>query len=176
VRPQRLFAVAAATLFVALSLHAQRAGYASPDEKLPLPPPEQPIPYSHKTHLTLGLKCLDCHAIKEPGFAAGYPAEEKCMACHAAVKTDSPHIQKLAAFAKEGKSVPWEKIYRVPDYVWFAHASHHTDAGISCETCHGPVAERQVMFKEKPTSMTSCMSCHAQHGAPNDCDFCHDPG
>ncbi len=65
------------------------------------------------------------------------------MACHVAVKTDSPHIQQLAQFSAAGKPIPWNRIYRVPDFVWFSHASHVDDAAVACETCHGPVAERE---------------------------------
>ncbi len=153
-----------------------QTGYVSPSEEIPGPPIEQPIPYSHKHHVgTLGLQCAQCHQSDEDGFLMQYPNEQVCMACHSAIKTDSPHIQKLAASAEKGESVPWEKIYHVPDYVWFAHDSH-TDANIECSTCHGQVAEHDVLFKAKPTSMISCMECHAEHNAPNDCDFCHDPG
>jgi len=139
-------------------------------------PVEQPLPYSHKTHVALGLQCRDCHAIADPGFAAGYPAEATCMACHTAIKTDSPHIQLLAKLNSEGTAVPWKRVYRVPDFVWFSHASHVEDATIECETCHGPVAQREVLFQEKPTTMAACMDCHARNNAPNDCDLCHDPG
>ena len=154
-----------------------QTGYVSPLETLPLPPPEQPIPYSHKLHAgKLGLKCADCHQPDRDGFMMEYPREEKCMACHAAIKTESPHIQKLAEFAKAGESIPWAPIYRVPDYVWFAHETHTTDAGISCEQCHGPVAEREQLFKEKPIGMVACMNCHTKHKAANDCNLCHVPG
>ena len=177
-RLSTLLVIVGTALFAVL--RAQDFGdrnYVSRIEKLPLPPPEQPIPYSHKLHVgKLGLKCADCHQGDRDGFMMEYPSEDKCMACHAAVKTESPHIQKLTEFAGAGKSVPWVRIYRVPDYVWFAHESHTTDAGISCEQCHGPVAEREQLFKEKPTNMVACMDCHAEHKAPNDCDFCHDPG
>lgn len=139
-------------------------------------PVEQPLPYSHKTHVALGLQCRDCHEIADPGFLAGYPAEVKCMACHSAVKTDSPHIQRLAKHHADGEPVPWNRVYRVPDYVWFSHASHVDDASVACETCHGPVAERQALYQEKPTTMAACMECHARNNAPNDCDLCHDPG
>jgi hypothetical protein len=165
-----MFAVAAG-----LGLRAQRP-YVPPVETLPGPPVEQPIAYSHALHVgTLGLKCADCHKADKDGFRMNYPAEEKCMACHSAIAVESPHIQKLAEFASKAESVPWVPIYRVPAFVWFAHDSQ-TEAGVACEVCHGPVAEREVLFKEKPTNMTSCMQCHAEHSAPNDCDFCHDPG
>ena len=170
-------AVSAGLLMVCGLLFSQGSGsYKAVEESLDQKPVEQPLPYSHKTHLALGMKCRDCHTIADPGFLAGYPDEAKCMACHTAIKTDSPHIKRLAEFSAAGKRVPWVKIYRVPDYVWFSHASHADDAAIECESCHGPVATREVLFKEKPTSMIACMDCHAKNGAPNDCDLCHDPG
>ena len=135
---------------------------------------QQPIPFSHRAHTAAGVKCLDCHAIRKPGFAAGLPKEETCMACHSTIKTDSQSVQKLANYFKDKKPVPWVRVYRVPDYVWFSHESHHKVAQIACETCHGPVAERDVLIKEKPTSMASCMECHAARKAPNECNFCHE--
>jgi hypothetical protein len=160
---------------LAVSGQTPQASSTAVAEELPLPPPEQPIPFDHKLHVALGTKCLDCHQVKNPGFLAGYPAAATCMACHAAVKTDSPHIQKLAEAEKTNTPIEWVKVYKVPDYVWFSHQSHAVDAKVACETCHGPVAEREKIFKEKPTSMVSCMDCHAQHEAPNDCDLCHNP-
>jgi len=139
------------------------------------PPLSQPIPFSHKAHVALGVKCADCHPIKAPGFAAGLPKEDTCMACHIAMKTESPGVQKLAGFHKSKKSVPWVKVYRLPDYVWFSHEVHHKEARVSCDTCHGPVAEREVIVKERPITMAACMDCHKEYQASNACDFCHDP-
>jgi len=138
------------------------------------PPPPQPIPFSHKQHVVLGVKCLDCHSIKKPGFAAGIPREDTCMGCHASVKTDSPAIRKLAEFHKAKQPVPWAKVYRVPDYVWFSHETHFRIANLGCENCHGPVAERDVIVQEKPVSMVSCIECHDKRGAPKQCNVCHD--
>jgi hypothetical protein len=36
---------------------------------------EQPIPYSHKTHLALGLKCNSCHRNAYPGEFMGFHQE-----------------------------------------------------------------------------------------------------
>ena len=162
--------------FAWLSCLAAVAAVRAPTAEQPVVPkaPEQPIPFSHKVHVGMGLKCVDCHAMKDPGFVAGYPQEATCMACHAAVKADSPHIRKLADLEKKGQAVPWVKVYRVPDYVYFSHAFHHHDAGIACDTCHGPVAEREVLAREKPVTMAACMTCHDKTGASNDCDLCHD--
>jgi len=136
-------------------------------------PPVQPIPYSHKAHIQAGLECKNCHTMPEPGEFATIPDTAKCMACHTAVKKESPHIQKLAEFHAAGRPVPWRRVYRIPDYVWFSH-KEHVAKGATCETCHGPVRERDVMRKERDISMAGCMECHRAAQASLACNFCHD--
>jgi hypothetical protein len=133
----------------------------------------QPIPYSHKTHLALGLQCKNCHTNPDPGEMMGLPATKACMGCHATVKTESPAIQKLAQFAKDQKPVPWLRIYQIPGYVYFSHRAHQ-EAGANCRTCHGPVAQRDVMTKEVEVSMGACMDCHRKNKASIDCAYCHE--
>lgn len=135
---------------------------------------DQPLAFSHKTHAEAAkLACKDCHPMAEPGEMAGIPATSKCMACHVAVKTDSPQIAKMAALHKEKRPVPWVRVYEIPGYVFFSHKVH-TEAGAKCATCHGPVAEREVITKEVKHNMGSCMDCHRQNKAPIDCTACHE--
>jgi Fe-S cluster assembly scaffold protein SufB len=103
----------------------------------------------------------------------GFPASSFCMSCHASVKKDSPHIARLAAAAKENKPLPWVRVYKIPSYVFFSHRIH-VETGATCQTCHGPVAERDVITKEVDISMGACMDCHRKNKASNDCKFCHD--
>jgi hypothetical protein len=140
----------------------------------PGPPIEQPLPFSHRTHVGLGLKCLECHAIEAPGDYAGFPSDSSCMACHIAIKADSPSIRTLAAAADSGKPIDWTRVYQVKEFVYFSHQVHHREAGIECSECHGPVAERDVLFQETSLGMYACMKCHERHDAPNGCDTCHD--
>ena len=133
----------------------------------------QPIPYSHKVHLALGLECKNCHKNPDPGDVMGIPQAPVCMGCHASVKKDSPAIQKLAGYAADKKPIPWVRIYQVPGYVYFNHRAH-LEKGATCQTCHGPVAQRDVLTKEVETSMGACMDCHHKQKAPNNCSFCHD--
>jgi hypothetical protein len=167
------FLAGASLLVTAVVLAQQKGVYQPKAEVLPGPPVKQPIAYSHKVHMAAGLTCKTCHTIPGEGFQATYPKESLCMGCHKTVKTGSPEILKLAEFAKANKSVPWARIYRVPDFVWFSHALHVKDAGIECAQCHGDVAQRDVLFKEKSISMTACMDCHARSQASNGCDVCH---
>ena len=139
------------------------------------PGPTQPLPFSHKKHISNGLDCKDCHSMPDPGDEMTFPATAKCMTCHVEIKKDSPAIQLLADYNKKGEPVPWKRVYRVPDYVFFSHKIHLTQAKAMCETCHGPVRDRDVIRKEKDTSMASCMDCHRMAGASTECNFCHDP-
>jgi hypothetical protein len=136
--------------------------------------PQQPVPYSHKQHVSMGLECATCHTNPDPGDNMGLPKVSVCMTCHASVKTDSPHIRELAKAAAEKKELRWKRVYQVPSYVYFSHRLH-MEAGASCEACHGPVAQRTVIFKEGDITMGGCMSCHEQKKAPNDCNACHEP-
>jgi hypothetical protein len=137
-------------------------------------PAPQPVAFSHKVHLAQALACLDCHAIRQPGFEAGIPEEKTCMACHSTIKTDSPEIKRLTGFYTSKKPVPWVRVYQVPDFVWFSHGVHYRRAKIECDACHGPVASRDVIVKEKPITMVACVECHEKNKARTGCDTCHD--
>jgi hypothetical protein len=45
-----------------------------PANVTPRPAPEQPLPFSHKTHMTLGLVCQTCHTNPDPGTMMTFPA------------------------------------------------------------------------------------------------------
>jgi hypothetical protein len=159
---------------VLLAILSARGATAQSSTYIP-PAPVQPLPFSHKTHVSKGLDCKDCHAMPDPGERAGFPATAKCMTCHAAIKKDSEAIQKLADYHKKSEPVPWKRVYRVPDYVFFSHKVHVTAAKLACETCHGAVRDSDVMRKEKETSMAVCVDCHKTRNVSIACDFCHDP-
>jgi len=138
------------------------------------PAPAQPIAFSHKQHAgTLKLKCNMCHPNRDPGETMGIAATTVCMQCHTAVKTDSPEIQKLAEYARASRPVRWVRVYQIPTYVEFSHRAH-LEAGNTCQECHGPVAEREVLAREGDLSMSGCMNCHKAKNASNDCTFCHE--
>lgn len=169
----RLGLVLWSILLAAVSLRAA-AGSQSPNPTVP-PAPVQPIPYSHKLHLSIGLQCLYCHVNPDGGKLMTYPATATCMTCHAAVAADRPAIKTLASFAASGKPVPWVRVYEVPDYVFWQHGSH-LEAGVTCEECHGPVAEREVIAREtNVTTMLGCRTCHDQRQVYTECAACHDP-
>jgi hypothetical protein len=138
------------------------------------PPPEQPIPFSHKLHAgTQQLKCATCHKNPDPGERMGLATAAMCMQCHEDVKTDSPAIQKLASFANNKREIKWVRVYEIPSYVFFSHRAH-LEAGGTCVECHGEVKELEQMYRAKEINMASCMNCHQAKGASIDCTYCHE--
>ena len=135
--------------------------------------PQQPIPFSHRQHVTLGLKCKDCHTNPEPGEIEGIPAASKCMACHFSIDKDRPAIQSLKSYADKKQPIPWIRVYQIPSYVDFSHR-RHIRAGVSCEKCHGPVETREALWKETDISMGGCIACHKQNKASTSCTLCHE--
>jgi len=95
------------------------------------------VAYSHKLHAgNLGLDCTYCHYTVDKSSFAAVPPTEVCMNCHVRVKDKSPKLQLIRESFATGEPVPWVKVHRLPDYVYFNHQAHVT-AGVSCVSCHG---------------------------------------
>jgi len=136
-------------------------------------PPVQPIPYSHKTHLAHGLVCQTCHTNPEPGTLMTFPAASMCMTCHNTVATDKPGVVKLAQFVQSQQPISWVRVYTVQPGVQWSHRKH-IQAGMKCETCHGPVAEMDAMaMVTSVTAMGTCINCHQMNNAKTVCNTCH---
>jgi hypothetical protein len=152
-----------------VAAHAQDAATPPASE----PAPDQPIPFSHKKHVQVAkAACGDCHVPTKSGASLSLPQASTCMLCHSAIATDKPDIQRLAAIAKSGDPLPWVRVYQVPSFVQFSHKVHTTN-GKTCQECHGPVGERDVIAKETDISMGGCIACHTKNNAPTTCDTCH---
>ncbi len=171
--------VLVALLFVALRLPAQQPTQSQavkqkvPNNPAQPAPPVQPIPYSHKRHLALGLECKNCHTNPDPGNMMTFPATSKCMVCHETIAQDKPAIQKLAEFAKSREPIPWVRVYVVLPGVNWTHRKH-LEAGMKCATCHGEVAQMDATAEvTSVTTMAVCINCHEQNHAKSMCNTCH---
>jgi mono/diheme cytochrome c family protein len=158
--------------------HSQRLAQLSAPAAIavnvaPHPQLEQPIPFSHRAHVTLGLECSNCHTSSANRSEMTLPAAATCMGCHAAVATDRPSIKKLAALAGSDQPIPWARIYPLLAGVQFGHEPH-LRAGVQCATCHGPVGDQTVLSETTAlTSMATCISCHQTQRVNTGCVACH---
>ncbi|MCW5979694.1 MAG: cytochrome c3 family protein [Bryobacteraceae bacterium] len=161
----------------------------------------------------LQVDCLYCHSGAEQSRHAGVPPAGVCMNCHGFVTTSlgalraedelakqegreprkliSPELAKLynAMGLDERKPDPsqaqpiaWTKVHNLPDFVYFDHRAHQ-QAGVRCQTCHGPVETMERVRQFESLSMGWCVNCHRQANeigvagkpvnASIDCATCH---
>lgn len=122
--------------------------------------PQQPIPFSHKLHAgTMKIDCAYCHIGVYRSRYAVVPAVSTCMNCHKIAKRTSPLIIELTKYFKENKPIPWKRVDKLPNYVYFDH-SFHVNAGIRCQECHGNVQDMNVIKQVSSFTMSACLDCH----------------
>ncbi|MBI5623283.1 MAG: cytochrome c3 family protein [Elusimicrobia bacterium] len=146
--------------------------------------PVQPIPFSHRDHAgAMAMSCLYCHSGAARSRAAGIPGEAVCMGCHSVTKTESPSIKTLKEAFDSATPIPWKAVHSLPGHVFFDHRPH-VNAGVACQTCHGPVQEMTVVSQRMSMRMSHCLGCHrdpksalpqgsAIAKAPENCNACH---
>ncbi len=154
--------------------------------------PVQPIAFSHALHAgQYKIDCQYCHADARRSEYAGLPSVSRCMGCHKITAADRPEIKKLAEYFAKQEPVPWVRVYKVPEYVYFPHKPH-IRADVTCQTCHGPVETMAVIgaragqnlsndllnlispiVKPTPLTMGWCVECHATKKASLECTSCH---
>ncbi len=134
---------------------------------------EQPIPFSHRVHVTeKKLSCFVCHTGAMDTARAGVPPLETCMLCHHRIIVTYPWIKKLREHYFQGKPVIWKRVYALPDFDYFDH-SIHIHRGIDCSRCHGNVPLMDRIVLNQKLTMGFCIQCHRDNKASHDCFTCH---
>ncbi len=138
--------------------------------------PLQPVDFPHPRHVQLlNLNCIYCHyaAYKSPD--PGLPAVSTCMGCHNLIGPQRPKVdtlpqrtstalQALIRFAPQMQPdkwtpIPWIRIHKLPEYVHFTHM-RHVNAGVTCQTCHGPIQSMNRVYQFASLNMGWCINCH----------------
>ncbi len=120
----------------------------------------QPVPFSHKHHAgELGLDCRYCHTSVEVSSSAGMPPTQTCMTCHSQIWTNANILEPVRVSYRDSKPISWTRVNALPDFVYFNH-SIHVAKGVGCTTCHGPVAEMNITWRENSLYMRWCLECH----------------
>lgn len=154
--------------------------------------PSQPINFPHYVHAgTNQINCEYCHNSASKSKHAGLPTVNVCMNCHKAVQEGKLYgkeeISKIYAaagfdpasnsYTGETQPLVWNRVYVLPDHVYFNHAQHVAVAGLKCQNCHGKVEEMETAYLipveeaekadildeplTKPTlTMGWCIECH----------------
>jgi Cytochrome c7 and related cytochrome c len=179
----RLFALAT-TLLLSVAAASCRDYSASEADG-----PDQPIAFYHKVHAGDNqISCQYCHYTADRSPDAGIPSVQLCVGCHVPGSgaagadpsqavlafpakqrpgSDDPardsvwnaEATRLVDYWKAGEAIPWVRIHKVPEHAKFPHYSH-TNVGLSCQTCHGPVQEMNKVYQFSSLRMGWCISCH----------------
>lgn len=127
------------------------------------------IQFSHEAHAKKEVACIACHEGAEESDRAGMPTKDVCLTCHAE-KKDQPlkDFEKKIAETPELTFDLWNKS---PD-LKFSHAKHF-EKGYACKDCHGAVEETRSLGEDVVASMATCIECHTEKKAANECATCH---
>src|SRR5262245_9911106 len=86
---------------------------------------EQPIPFSHKPHVSgLGIDCRYCHTSAEQSAFAGIPPTRTCMNCHNQIWVNSPLTEPVRSSLRTDRSIPWVRVNDLADFAYFNHSIH----------------------------------------------------
>lgn len=123
-------------------------------------PYEQPVPFSHKHHVSgLGIDCRYCHTSVERTATAGMPTTETCMSCHSMIWTNAPMLEPVRQSWATGKSLEWTRVHDLPGFVYFNH-SIHVKKGMGCASCHGRIDQMPLVQQTNSLFMEWCLDCH----------------
>jgi hypothetical protein len=152
--------------------------YFGPEQRLKGYRPEQPIKFSHVTHVANNrIECQYCHWSVSKSSYAAIPEVETCMGCHKLInkgkdEESTKNIAKIKEYYDKGEPIPWVKVHVFPDHAKFNH-KRHVKAGVACQECHGQVPEMEVVERVSSMKMGWCIDCHRQRGTSIDCLVCH---
>jgi hypothetical protein len=122
--------------------------------------PEQPVLFSHAIHAgAAAIDCRYCHSGVERSAQAGMPSSASCLPCHAPLRRNSRLFEPVRRSVASGRPIPWRRVNRLPDHVYFNHAIHQ-DAGVRCGECHGRVERMSWTEQSAPLTMGWCLDCH----------------
>lgn len=137
----------------------------------------QPFDFPHEPHVAVNqIDCQYCHFSAERSRSAGAPPLATCMGCHTYVdgEAQADDIAQIRQFWERGEPIPWDRVYRVADHVYFPHM-RHVSAGVECADCHGDVGDDINVIQQvnQPLTMGWCLNCHLEMDASRDCTVCH---
>ncbi len=148
--------------------------------------PIQPIEFSHRVHAgDNGIDCEYCHSSAKHSKTSGIPGAGVCMNCHKMIGEykgepfgghdkaffdgEIAKVHKAAgwdktkfAYTGNPEEIKWVRVHNLADFAYYNHSQHVNVAGLTCQTCHGPVEKMDRVEQFSPLTMDWCISCHRE--------------
>jgi len=139
--------------------------------------------------------CMNCHRFVTTTWGAvraeGDIAKEEGRKPETIVSSEIAKIYGAMGLDETGRQrdrsaepapIAWTKVHKLPDFAYFDHRAH-VNAGVICQSCHGPVETMERVRQFEDLSMGWCVNCHRQSNASGvrgkavnasiDCATCH---
>jgi len=136
----------------------------------------QPVAYNHSIHINdVGLECIECHTGVENRSRATLPSIEICEDCHSEMNGETVAEAFVVDAVENSEEIIWNRVYNLPDHVFFSHRRHISLGKIECTQCHGDIQDFEIPPKIPHLALTMefCMDCHDKQNVNNDCLACH---
>jgi hypothetical protein len=140
---------------------------------------KQPVAFNHRIHAhhpQRPIECAGCHRGVKVSYHATLPGVSVCSSCHLEPKGKTEkERQFIAEYVDNEKPIGWNRLFVLPDHVFFSHRLHVVRGKVECQTCHGPM-DQQTQPASHPLRvlrMQDCLNCHEARGVNRDCNTCH---
>ena len=147
----------------------------------------QSADFSHKLHLKLIPKCVDCHVSVASSTKVednNLPPQAACVKCHAAGRAlPFPERTQIASFSHQ-LHLQFGNVSKVlaaaidkKTYLAAKDPSdirkHLENNQNACGACHRGLAESDVVSHANLPQMADCLVCHSKIDPPDSCATCH---
>jgi hypothetical protein len=68
-------------------------------------------------------------------------------------------LEPVREAARTGRPLKWVRVNDLPQFVYFNHGIH-VHKGVGCVSCHGPVDQMPLTWRQSSLEMRWCLSCH----------------
>src|SRR3954471_2876723 len=78
---------------------------------------QQPVPFSHKHHVSeCGIDCRYCHTSVESSSFGGIPPTHTSRPCHSDFGVQTPTWDRVRPIFKKKKPMEWNRVHDLPDF------------------------------------------------------------
>lgn len=127
--------------------------------------------FSHEFHIDgMGMECLDCHGDIQASRKSSdhvLPGHTECFVCH---DGDMARDDCTVCHYNEDVINPSPKMTRE---INFNHELHLGQEKVECTTCHAGLEQTDYASSANMPKMETCVTCHNDARASQDCEVCH---
>ncbi len=163
---KNLLIASIATVLIALVIVGRSSAVTNDDAQ---PDKKQVLKFSHSKHTDAGVECSSCHTpekLTKNSSEKMLPTHAECQSCH------EQEVNEKCGFCHTDGNNPVALPNPIRE-INFDHEKHVTGQKVECVTCHAGMDKTDYAEAKNLPPMTTCMNCHNNVKAVNQCEACH---